>query len=172
MKPVVPPFARHGGFGTLGSSFEEPKLPAPVTWTPGTVGAWLTLSLVFLALLALLGRTLLRYRRRAPRRAALRELGRLEPVLRDASERGAALERLAILIKSVALASFGRARVAALSGQRWRAFLVETAPNAGFEGPAGETLLLLGERGAGSVDEARTRALLAASRSWIRRHRG
>jgi len=169
MTPVVPPFQVGEGFGTLGSSFQQPTLPEPVSWTPATFGAWATLAVLALGVLALVALGIVRFRKRAPRRAALRELASLERRAADPATRTAALERLAVLLKSTALASFGRLRVAALSGERWRAFLAETAPSAGFAGPAGAALVRLSERGAAAVDNAEP--LFAASRAWLRQHR-
>ena len=164
MTPVVPPFQRGGGFGTLGSSFKQPVLPEPVSWAPSAPGAWITLGLLALGLLGAGWLALQRYRRRAPRRAALRVLGRLEA-------KPSSLPELARLLKAVALASFPRPRVAPLSGEPWRAFLIATSPGSGFEGTAGEALVTLGERGAEAVSATAVAPLFAAARSWITRHR-
>jgi hypothetical protein len=166
MKPVVPPFQRGGGFGTLGSSFEQPALPAAASWQPATWGAWLSIVL-FAAALGFAGWRLFRsYRRRAPRRAGLRELASLQ-----GSTDPRALSRFLVVLKTVALSSYGRERVAALSGERWRAFLVETSPAAGFDQAAGEALVRLAERGPDSVTLEARAALWVAGRSWIRDHR-
>lgn len=163
MKPSTPPFAREA-FGTLGSSFEQPSLPESVSWSPSTPGAWITLGFVALALLTAVWRLLRRYRRRAPRREALRALRRLE-------RRAASLTEVAVLLKVVALSSFDRPRVAPLSGEPWRAFLVATGPGSGFEGLAGDALITLGTHGTGALSEEAIAPLFAAAQNWIQRHR-
>lgn len=161
--PEVPSFQRGGGFGTLGTSFEQPKLPAPISWTPSTWGAYVTLGLFALALLGLVALGVRSYRRRAPRRLALRRIAALD-------RSSASLPTVAALLKSVALDSFGRRRVATLSGKEWRAFLVATAPTVGFEGPAGDALITLGERGVSAISSSAVEPLFAASAAWIREH--
>ncbi|HSC88385.1 MAG TPA: DUF4381 domain-containing protein [Polyangiaceae bacterium] len=160
----MPSFRRGGGFGTLGSTFEQPELPAAVEWRPVTAGAWLTLGL--LGLLVVLGLALgvRRFRQRAPRRRALRALAGLETA-------PASLPLVFTLLKQVALDSFGRERVASLSGARWRDFLIASGPGCGFEGGAGEALIRWSERGAAGLSSEAIEPLFAASRAWIRRHR-
>jgi Domain of unknown function (DUF4381) len=171
MKPVVPPFQRGGGFGTLGTSFLEPGLPEAVSLAPATLGAYLTLALLVAAIASALWQLVRRHQRRRHRRQARRELAALEQAWSAASEaRSALLERLPRLLKGCALGSFERARVAPLSGSAWLAFLRSTAPGAGFEGAPGETLLRLCERGAPAVDDAAVPALFAVSARWIASH--
>jgi hypothetical protein len=161
--PEVPPFERGGGFGTLGSSFEQPHLPTPEPWTPSTAGAYVTLCLLCAAGASVLLLGIRRYRRRRPRRVALRQLASLE---RGSS----ALPELAVLLKLVALDSFGRVPVASLHGERWRQFLITTRPGAGFEGLAGDALVLLCERGPSAVPATAVEPLFAATQAWIRKH--
>lgn len=166
MKPVVPPFIKKDGFGTLGLDFDQPALPHPIELGPVTVGAWLTLLLLSAMVAFGVYLALRHHARRAPRRYALRELKRLQK-----QSEAAALEAVLVLVKAVALDTFGRAQVASLSGARWRAFLIHSAPNAGFEGVAGEALITIAERGAVQVDARSRAALFHASAQWIRRHR-
>ena len=172
MKPVLPPFQRGGGFGTLGSSFLEPTLPAPISLAPATWGAWLTLVLLALGAAALLVALVRRRARGRHRRLARRELLALRKVWQDAAHeaRGSALEGLPRLLKGCALGSFERGRVASLAGVAWRDFLRATAPGAGFEGAPGEALVALCERGAPAVSEALVPGLFAAAERWVVRH--
>jgi Domain of unknown function (DUF4381) len=172
MKPVLPPFQRGGGFGTLGSSFLEPTLPEPISLAPVTWGAWLTL-LLLCAGLVLGALTLWRqWTRREHRRAARRELGALREAWQRAPQaaRESVLEKLPPLLKGCALGSFERARVAPLAGRSWLDFLRSTGPDAGFDGTPGEALLMLCERGAPAVDDAAVPALFSAAERWIARH--
>lgn len=167
MKPETVPFLRNEGFGTLGSGFEEPELPPLVSLAPATTGAWLSLAL--LASLTLVGFAfaLRRYQRRAPRRAAAKELRRL--LTTPAAE--AKLDRAQVILKACAMHSFGRTRVAALSGQRWVEFLAQTGPSAGFSGRVAAACVTLSERGAAHVSSEDATALLLAAEKWAKGHR-
>jgi hypothetical protein len=153
MKPVVPPFQRGSGFGTLGSSFIEPTLPQAVSLAPATWGAWLTLLLLGLAAGVAVAGIWRRWARRRHRRLAGRELGVLRQAWQGApqAQRGPLLERLPPLLKGCALGSFPRARVASLFGRGWLDFLRSTGPDAGWGGATGEALITLCERGAPAV---------------------
>lgn len=164
MKPVVPPFMRKEGFGTLGLDFDQPPLPPPVELRPVTWGAWLTL-IVLLAGLFWIGWVLARHAQRGrPRRAALRALRCI-----DTSDSSRMYELLPLL-KTLALDSYARSQVAALSGARFVAFLIESAPRSGFDGPAGEALILLAEQGGAALTVPARNQLVAASARWIKSH--
>lgn len=173
MKPDLPPFQRGGGFGTLGTDFNEPALPDRVSLAPETWGAWLS-ALVLIASLILLA---LWFARRTQqnqhRRVARRELNALHKAWRAAAatERAQLLNQLPRLLKGCALGSYERPRVAKLAGASWLSFLRSTAPTAGFEGAAGETLVALCERGALAVSDDAVPALFHAVERWIAGHR-
>ncbi|HEX6239312.1 MAG TPA: DUF4381 domain-containing protein [Polyangiales bacterium] len=170
---MVPPFQRGGGFGTLGSSFLEPSLPAQVSLAPATWGAWLSIALVVVAIAALVVGIVKHHTRRRHRRVATRELAQLQRGWAGAGgeARIALLERLPRVLKGCALGSFERARVAPLAGAAWLDFLRSTAPGAGFEGAPGEALLCLCERGASALEDSAVPALFIATQRWIARHR-
>jgi len=75
------------------------------------------------------------------------------------------------VLKRCALASFSRATVAPLAGERWRRFLDESCPGAPFAGSAGQALVKLTTRGASALDREDESALFAAAQLWVRRHR-
>jgi Domain of unknown function (DUF4381) len=172
MKPVLPPFQRGGGFGTLGSSFLEPPLPTPIPLTPATWGAWATLALLLIGVAWLCARLLRRHVQRQHRRLARRELIALSAAWRSAppAQQRAALETLPRVLKGCALGSFERKRVAKLAGRAWLEFLRGTAPDAGFDGSTGDALIALCEQGAPAVTEAAVPALFAAAQRWVTRH--
>lgn len=98
--------------------------PAPVSWWPPAPGWWALAVSLLIAVGLLLQYAIARHRRRAPLRAAQREL----QALRDSScapEAGAA--RLAALVRQVALAKAGnsaeRAHAARLTGNDWALYL-------------------------------------------------
>jgi Domain of unknown function (DUF4381) len=172
VSPVLPPFQRGEGFGTLGSSFVEPTLPPAISLAPATWQAWLTLVLLGLGVVALAAWLVRRKAQRRYRRQARRELRALQTAWRSAAgeARGRTLERLPLVLKGCALGSFERTRVAALSGRAWLEFLRKTAPAAGFQGATGEALAALCERGAPGVPETSVPALFAAAERWIAGH--
>ncbi len=172
MKPVVPPFVRGEGFGTLGQSFAEPTLPQAVPLQPATVGAWTTLGLFALLGLGLLAFAVQAHRRRRHRRTARRELIRLERLWSESapgsSERKEPLERLPVIVKACALGSFRRGEVARLAGADWIEFLNRSSPKRPFSGPMGETLSSLCIRGSGAL-RRRTGAATLCGRSILGR---
>jgi len=170
MSPVVPPYRRGEGFGSLGVRFGEVVDPAPVSLGPQTAGAWATLGAVALAAGLALAWLLRRHLRRRYRRAAARELGALGAAWAAEPGAPATLEAVPRLLKRCAMQSFGRARVAALSGEAWLRFLDATGPSP-FDAAAGRALSTIAARGAGAVSEADALSLLRAARRWIRRHR-
>ena len=97
-----------------------PHAPPPASWWPLAPGWW-GLAILIVAIIA----GALVWRRRRPvrlRRAALRELKQLEA---SAADDDAALARgLQQLVRRFAVARFGRAAVAGLSGERWIGFVV------------------------------------------------
>lgn len=138
-------------------------LPPPVSYWPPAPGWWI-LAAALLAVLALLvARAIVRHRHDAYRRQALRELKAL-PAPLDA--KGA--QSLSAILKRTALVAFPRADVAALTGTAWLRFLDKSGGMQAFEtGPAAR----LAEIALGAPGSADERAIRAAARDWIRRHR-
>lgn len=170
MTPQLPPYRRGAGFGSLGVRFSEVIEAPSVSLEPSTVGAWITLGLLVSLLVAGVAWLVLRYWRRRHRRVARRELESIARA-RQAEPNPALLEALPSVLKRCALASFSRASVAPLSGERWRRFLNESCPGAPFDGNAGQALVTLTTRGASALNRADEGALLAAAQTWVRRHR-
>ena len=169
MTPVVPPYRRGGGFGSLGVRFTEVLEPARVPLGPQTVGAWVTLFVLGALVVAGVVWLVVGYTRRRHRREADRELGALLSRFQTSREL-AALEVLPGLLKRCALGSFPRERVAPLSGEAWRSFLNATCSAAPFAGGPGAALVTLATRGASFLDARDVPPLIAAARTWVRRH--
>ena len=131
------------------SQLAPPHAPPPPGWWPLAPGWWA------LAIVLLIGVVAAIYWRRRPavrlRRLALRELKNLEAASLDDRELARRLEHL---LRRYAMARYGHAAVAALSGERWIAFVV--AHGAGeWDGAAGAGLLRAAYGGKADADRAR-----------------
>jgi hypothetical protein len=143
------------------SNLEEIELAEPVPFTPETIGWYLLAGIVVAVLAGLAWRTWRRWRKNAYRRTALRKLDEIE------------IQDLPELLKRVALATFPRAEVADLSGDRWLRFLDSSLDTTEFTDGVGRWLPRLAyDPSAESRLSSRDRQdLLALSRRWVRRHR-
>lgn len=110
--------------------------PPPAGWWPPAPGWWIAAALVLLALF--LCTRWLRDRRRLLRRSALRELQLIRSSEADDPAVARAIQRL---LRRYALAVFGSARVAKLTGEPWLAFLAAEG-GAALAGTAGSSLLV------------------------------
>jgi hypothetical protein len=169
LTPVIPPYRRGGGFGSMGLRFEEVVEPPPVSMVPETLGAWLTLGVLAAALLSLVAYGAWRWHRRAHRRAAAREMLILKRLWATDPAGLDPLEAVPVVLKRCALGSFTRARVAALSGADWLHFLDVTG-GAPFGEDAGRALQAITTRGAGAAAAPDVERLFAAALTWVRRH--
>ncbi|NTV14611.1 MAG: DUF4381 domain-containing protein [Desulfobulbaceae bacterium] len=140
-------------------------LPPPVGWWPPAPGWWLLLLL----LLGLLGLVwwFRRHRRRIYRRAARLELQRLRENLQGLNDRQQ-LAEVAALLRRLALASYGPARVAPLSGVAWLSFLDQTGKTTQFSAGPGRVLGTDLYRPEVAADWEQLWLLVE---QWIRRHR-
>ena len=109
--------------------------PPPAGWWPPAPGWWALACLVLVAAVGLV--IWWRNPRRQLRRAALRELKKIQAMAQDDAKLAQALEDFT---RRYALARYDRATVAALSGQRWLDFVVAHGA-AGWSGEAGAALL-------------------------------
>ena len=109
--------------------------PPPPGWWPPAPGWWLILALLLAAAGAALWEWRDPYRR--SRRAALRELRAIRASQSDA---GAGARAIESLLRRFALAVFGSARVARLTGDAWLAF-VAAQDGSPLTGEAGRSML-------------------------------
>jgi len=139
--------------GLINQLAEVPD-PVPVSMVPQTAG-WLVVAGIVMAVAAWRGwRMWQLYRANAYRRAALKALAQAgdDPVAVSA------------ILKRAAMVSYGRRRVAGLSGQAWVSFLSQTGA-----GEFGETALARAAyQRAPAVADAQ---LLAAAQAWVTSHK-
>jgi hypothetical protein len=152
--------------------------PAAVSFWPPAPGVWLVVALVLLW--AVVGVALMgfRWRRNAYRREGMRALRRIRLEIhtpdQKTDQKMAALRHLSALLKRVALTAFPRETVAALSGDRWIAFLDASMAGGWLASPAGKLLADASYRPsafAGEIPDRQIEELFNLAGQWIRRHR-
>ena len=136
------------------SNLKDIVVPPEVPLWPPAPGWWILGVGCIAAGAILIAVAVARYRRNAYRRQALLELERVEAC------------DISAVLKRAALVAWPRAEVASLTGETWRAFLDRTARTDAFTRGAGRDLEALAFGGPGDAS-----GVLAAARSWIRRHR-
>ncbi len=140
--------------GLLNQLAEVPD-PTPVSMVPQTAG-WAVLAVIlFLCVAWAAWKTWRKYQANAYRRAALKALSeaRDDPAM------------ISDILKRTALVAYGRRRVAALSGQRWLAFLEETGTGQFFGTALADAAYRKAPVGADPT-------LTKAARNWVKDHEG
>ncbi|RAP65418.1 alpha-2 type XI collagen [Achromobacter sp. HZ01] len=148
----------------------ELPLPPPVSYWPQTWG-WAAVALAAAAAAIWFGaRAWRRHRDNRYRREALAELGRLETA---AAADPLALRRLPDLLKRTALAASPRDdALPSLAGPAWLAWMGRCGPAMPDDGARLlATLAYAPDAAVRGLDPAALRALLAASRLWMEKHR-
>lgn len=143
--------------------------PTPVSWLPQTWG-WGLLAGIILALLATwVFIALRRYRRNAYRREALRILETIQADMATPERRSDGVRKISALLKQTALAAWPRESVAAITLDRWTAFLRGSVN--GKEEQSLTSALALEYRASGEAlsDEA-CDEVIANARQWIEKH--
>ncbi len=133
------------------------RAPASIGWWPLAPGWWIILALAIVGLV-LIGRWIRgRYRRAHYRRVALSQLR----LLRAAETTTTDINQL---LKAAALRAFPAGQVAALHGQHWQDFLLNTCKNLPTEGLADLDSLYMAH------PPAAKEPLLQMAEYWVRHH--
>ena len=142
----------------------EIVIPDPVPWTPQTPGWWVLLGWS-VAVAILIGIAIVRRRRRNRyRREALALLDVIDAEQHLAPTESA--RRIAEIVKRTALVAYPRQRVARLYGERWAAFLRESAGNDKRVAEAAEAMANAAYR-----PDADGRSIMQPAKRWVRVHR-
>jgi len=148
-------------------------LPDPVSWIPRTIGWYAIFGLILFVAGWWAYRRLRHFRKNRYRRLALQELAVIEQELQRPEKRAKALAKIPVLLKWTALCNFPRSEVAALSGEKWLAFLDKTMGGRNFTEGEGRLLLELAyapvQRITQFPDE-QISTLLQLIRRWIKGH--
>jgi hypothetical protein len=148
-------------------------VPEVVAYTPQTIG-WYVLVAVVLVVGVMVGVVVRRrHVRNRYRREALEHLELIERDLGSSNTRTAALARIPVLLKRVAISRSERTEAASLTGDIWLAYLDRAYDGRGFTSGAGRLLPTLSygtpNRLAVVTDEE-ANDLVALTRNWIRSH--
>lgn len=144
------------------SQLDPAHAPPPPGWWPPAPGWWILAALLLAATVAAVRWWRDPYRR--SRRAALREL---RAIRADASDLVTSARAIESLLRRFAMAAFGSARVARLTGDAWLAF-VAAEGGAPLAGPAGRSLLSTAFGGGASDDRD---SWLAGADAFVRQAR-
>lgn len=136
--------------------------PPPPGWWPPAPGWWVAAALLLAAVAAVAWRWRDPYRR--SRRAALREL---RAIRAEESDPAASARAIESLLRRFAVAVFGGAQVARLTGDSWLAF-VAARGGAPLAGEAGRSLLATAF-GGGASDQRDS--WIAGAEAFVRRAR-
>ncbi len=139
------------------------RLPDGVSAWPPAPGWWLLAGAILFVVVA----GVVLYRRRALRRAALRELDILRREYQSVGNAAALAAGLSKLLRRVAMTRSRRTAVAGLRGEAWLGYLDRTGGTRDFSTGPGRVLRTLPYSGNGEVEAP---ALLSLTRRWILRN--
>lgn len=145
-------------------------LPEPVSAWPPAPGWWVLAAALLLIAALIAARVWRRRRQRRYRRAAIRALNLSYRAYQSSGDAGDYLRDASRILKQAALAGFPRDRVAALHGDAWPLFLVESGGDTALQGPVGELLAAV-YRPRVEADPEQLRQLQRLLEDWLRSHR-
>ncbi len=137
------------------------QVPAGVSVWPLAPGWWLLLTLLSAVLVA---GSIFWYRRRALRRAALKELAGIQDKYRRDHNSAALAMGISTLLRRVALAREPRSPVAGLCGDAWLAYLNRRGETDAFTRGAGRVLASLPYGSGEPVDVSH---LVSLAKGWV-----
>lgn len=141
-------------------------LPDAVSWWPPAPGYWLLLALLMISLMSFwLMRK--RYRQRAVKRAALKQLTLIKQNFRQNHDTQQLVSQLSALLRRAAISTFPRANCAALTGQQWLQWLDTGLKNQplNFNSSAGQ--LLVSAPYQKTIASEQTEELLKLCQQWL-----
>ncbi len=148
--------------------------PQPVSYRPETVGCFVLLGLLVLAVAWIVYRRYRRHRANQYRRWALEKLEDIKRVLQQNLGLEKPLREIPVLVKQTALHAYPRPEVASLSGDDWLRFLDASYGGSGFSDGAGRILAHTAYEPAQELErygEEDINQLLKLVGKWIKKHR-
>lgn len=137
--------------------------PSPIQFSFNTPGWYFTVIALFIFLLILIVRWVIRYQKNAYRRQAIKELETCET-----NEESGDLANVLTMLKLVAITTYGRDKVAKLSGGDWFKFLELSSKKASFAEI--EESVLSAYYNDEKLDNDSFKKLLSISKTWILTH--
>jgi hypothetical protein len=140
--------------------------PDPVRFSFDAPGWYVLAVILIISFVIFFIRWMKRYRKNAYRRAALRRIAELTSASTASTE--IILNELMILLKRVALQTYGRQKVASLSGEEWFSYLEskgKNTPFVEFEEPVTAAIYEGEKLENKTIDE-----LVQLSKKWIKTH--
>jgi hypothetical protein len=155
------------------AALRDIHLPAPIETWPPAIGWWLLAVIGVIACIAIIYALWRYWRANQYRREAMAQLRQLREQHAGASSDY--LYHYTTLLKRVALTHYPRAKVAALTGEAWVAFLDETCGSREFSMGAGQVLIQGQYQAPALLDEKLDEeididALHKLGEHWIKRH--
>lgn len=141
------------------------QVPEAIGWWPLAPGWWLLLCLLVIILIALT--YFIRKKLHDPRRAAIQELRSIQRRYGEHQDKQLLLVECNTLMKRLALTLYPRHQVAALSGQRWLAFLRDSSSKLDIS-----QLEILAQGPYQTSVELSSDELIQNCRQWIKQVRG
>lgn len=141
--------------------------PTPVAFHFETSGWYVFFGIALGILLWFILKFILKYRRNAYRRQALKLLGTVEERFKSNQE-AACVNDTMVLLKQVALTTYGRAEVAELNGEVWLEFLDSKSKNTSFTSLADIVLSALYRNKLENPETANH--VFTDARNWITHH--
>lgn len=148
------------------SQLRDIHLPGPVSWWPPAPGWWFVAFITLTALVVLIYFLRRRFLKNRYRTIALNKLSLLES--HDNDNALIVLEEISVVLRRVAMQTYGRQTVALLVGDSWLAFLDKTGKTSKFSNGAARVL------GSGlyqSSVEADIEQVLLLAGKWVKEHR-
>jgi hypothetical protein len=118
----------------------DAPLPAAISLWPQTWFAWSAVVIIAALVVVATSFAIWRWRRNRYRRAANRDMIRIQRALTRGAPHYVTVQNLALLVRRTALVSFPRTSVASLSGTRWLSFLDRSYDGSGFSQGVGRVL--------------------------------
>lgn len=142
-------------------------LPDPIGWWPPAPGWWMLAGLMLAVIAWLFWRWQQQKCAEQGLESALLELERLQRQYGTNTKE--LLRELSVLLRRVAISQYGRQTVAGLTGAAWVKFLDDKAGKPLFGGKLAHLLTEIPYR---PETQAETKAVLQATREWIKLQRG
>ena len=128
-------------------------LPEMIGWWPLALGWWFLIALALAGLGYLLYRSFSRWRRNASRRAALRELSRIQKEYKSGVDEISLSVELSALLRRTMLAYAPRNEVAGLTGENWLHWLDQGLDEKLFSEGSGQYLESLPYRRPDAIED-------------------